>query len=349
VTYSQSIIDKQAMYDKLSRFLGGLVPDAEVRRKAELAVKINRLKQKRNAIILGHNYMEPAIYHAIADFVGDSLELCRKAAKTTEPIIVFCGVRFMAETAKTLNPTKTVLLPAKKAGCSLAESITAADVRALKRRFPGAPVVSYVNTYADVKAESDICCTSGNAVAVVNSLHADTIIFLPDEFLAGNVARATGKHLIFPTVMGGANPALDYQMVGWRGRCQVHEQFTVDDIRRVRADFPGVVVLAHPECHPDVTAAADFAGSTGAMVRYVETTNAPRYILLTESAMADNIAAAHPEKEILRVCAVRCPHMEEITLEGTLKSLQLGRYVIRLPEKVRVRAARAVERMIAIG
>ncbi len=343
------ITDPDEMYGKLQRFLGAVMPDAEVRRKAQLAAKINRLKLKKNAIILGHNYMEPAIYHSIADFVGDSLELCRKAATTTEPIIVFCGVRFMAETAKILNPDKTVLLPARVAGCSLAESITAADVRALKRRFPGAPVVSYVNTYADVKAESDICCTSGNAVAVVNSLRAETIIFLPDEFLASNVARATGKHIVFPSVTGGTDAALDYQLVGWRGRCEVHEKFTVDDIRRVRAQFPGVVILAHPECSPDVTAAADFAGSTGAMIRYVETTAAPRYLLLTESAMADNIAAAHPEKEILRVCAVRCPHMEQITLEGTLAALQRGRYVIRLPERVRVRAARAVERMIAIG
>lgn len=344
-----NLTDADAIYARLKRFLGDIVADDEVRRKARLAARINTLKRRKNAIILGHNYMEPAIYHTIADFVGDSLELCRKAATTTEPTIVFCGVRFMAETAKTLNPTRTVLLPVRTAGCSLAESITAADVRALKRRYPGVPVVSYVNTYADVKAESDICCTSGNAVTVVNSVQSDTVIFLPDEFLAGNVARATGKHIIFPAVMGGADPALDYQMIGWRGRCEVHEQFTVEDIRSVRARFPDVVILAHPECHPDVTAAADFAGSTGAMVRYVETTNAPRYLLLTEIAMSDNIAAAHPDKEILRVCAVRCPHMEQITLEATLTSLQRGRYVIRLPERVRVRAARAVERMIAIG
>ena len=299
-------------------------------------------------MILGHNYMEPALYHSIPDFVGDSLELSRKAAKTDKDIIVFCGVRFMAETAKILNPGKTVLLPAQKAGCSLAASITAADVRALKARFPGAPVVTYVNTYADVKAESDICCTSGNAVAVVNSLNADTVIFLPDEYLAKNVVRETGKRIIFPTLDLNLNLGLNL-MIGWHGRCEVHEKFTVDDIRRVRQQFPDVVILAHPECSPEVTQAADFAGSTGAMIRYVEQTNAPRYLLLTECAMGDNIAAANPDKEMLRLCTVRCPHMNEITLEDTLNALQLDRYVIEVPEEIRVRAARAVERMIAIG
>jgi quinolinate synthase len=252
----------------------------------------------------------------------------------------------MAETAKILNPTKTVLLPSEKAGCSLAESITAADVRALKARFPGAPVVTYVNTYADVKAESDICCTSGNAAAVVNSLKSDTIIFLPDEYLAKNVARETGKRIIFPTL--DLNLGLNL-MIGWHGRCEVHEKFTVDDIRRVREQFPDVVILAHPECSPEVTQAADFAGSTGAMIRYVEQTKAPRYLLLTECAMGDNIAAANPDKEMLRLCTVRCPHMNQITLEDTLVALQLNRYVIEVPEEIRVRAARAVERMIAIG
>jgi quinolinate synthase len=338
----------QAMYLKLKRLLGGYTPDFELRFKAELAVEINRLKRAKNAVILGHNYMEPALYHSIPDFVGDSLELSRKAAKTDKDIIVFCGVRFMAETAKILNPGKTVLLPAQKAGCSLAASITAADVRALKARFPGAPVVTYVNTYADVKAESDICCTSGNAVAVVNSLNVDTVIFLPDEYLAQNVARETGKRIIFPTLDLNLNLGLNL-MIGWHGRCEVHEKFTVDDIRRVRQQFPDVVILAHPECSPEVTQAADFAGSTGAMIRYVEQTNAPRYLLLTECAMGDNIAAANPDKEMLRLCTVRCPHMNEITLEDTLKALQLDRYVIEVPEEIRVRAARAVERMIAIG
>jgi quinolinate synthase len=341
------------MYSKLKRMLGDYTPDFELRYKAELAVEINRLKRAKNAVILGHNYMEPALYHSIPDFVGDSLELSRRAARTDKDIIVFCGVRFMGETAKILNPSKTVLLPARKAGCSLAESITAADVRALKQRFPGVPVVTYVNTYADVKAESDICCTSGNAVAVVNSLESDTIIFLPDEYLAGNVARETGKRIIYPSRFDLATAAPDRAghtgLIGWQGRCEVHEKFTVDDIRRVREQFPDVVILAHPECSPEVTQTADFAGSTGAMIRYVEQTRAPRYLLLTECSMGDNIAAANPDKEMLRLCTVRCPHMNEITLEDTLKALQLNRYVIEVPEEIRVRAARAVERMIAIG
>lgn len=340
------------MYQKLKAMLHDVAPDMELRYKAELAAEVNRLKKEKNAVILGHNYMEPALYYSIPDFVGDSLELSRKAAQTDKDIIIFCGVRFMAETAKILNPTKTVLLPAKKAGCSLAESITGEDVRALKRRFPGVPVVSYVNTYADVKAESDICCTSSNAVAVIESLGSDTIIFLPDEYLAKNVARETGKHVIFPTLIAGSAPkdtGIDYQMIGWHGRCEVHEKFTVNDIRDVRQQFPDVVILAHPECSPEVVESSDYSGSTTAMIKYIEQTSAPHYLLLTECSMGDNIIAAHPEKPMLRLCSVRCPHMNEITLEETLKSLQNNQYVIEVPEEIRLRAARAVERMIAIG
>jgi quinolinate synthase len=295
--------------------------------------------------------MEPALFYSIPDYTGDSLDLSRKAAQTDKDIIVFCGVRFMAETAKILNPTKTVLLPAEKAGCSLAASITAADVRALKKRFPGVPVVSYVNTYADVKAESDICCTSSNAAAVVDSLHAQTVIFLPDEYLAKNVALETGKHIIFP-LAGTAtfeDTSLDYQMIGWHGRCEVHEKFTVKDIETVRAQFPDVVILTHPECSPEVVAASDFSGGTNAMIRYVQQSKAPHYLLLTECAMGDNIAAANPEKDMLRLCMVRCPHMNTITLEDTLNALQFNRFLIEIPEEVRSRAAKAVERMIAIG
>ena len=340
----------QDMLTRLQTKLGNLAPEFELYYKAELAVEILELKQQRNAVILGHNYMEPALFHSIPDFTGDSLDLSRKAATTDKDVIVFCGVRFMAETAKILNPTKTVLLPSEKAGCSLAASITAEDVRALKARFPGAPVVSYVNTYADVKAESDICCTSSNAVAVVESLKADTVIFLPDEYLARNVARETGKHIIFPTLQPvNGDTLLDYQLVGWHGRCEVHEKFTVDDIRRVRAQFPDVVILAHPECSPEVVAAADFAGSTNAMIRYVQQTSAPHYLLLTECAMGDNIAAANPEKDMLRLCMVRCPHMNMITLEDTRDALLFNRYVIEIPEDIRQRAYRAVERMIQIG
>jgi len=340
----------QDMLTRLQTKLGNLAPEFELHYKAELAVEILELKRQRNAVILGHNYMEPALFHSIPDFTGDSLDLSRKAATTDKDVIVFCGVRFMAETAKILNPTKTVLLPSEKAGCSLAASITAEDVRALKARFPGAPVVSYVNTYADVKAESDICCTSSNAVAVVESLKADTVIFVPDEYLARNVARETGKHIIFPTLQPvNGDTLLDYQLVGWHGRCEVHEKFTVDDIRRVRAQFPDVVILAHPECSPEVVAAADFAGSTNAMTRYVQQTRAPHYLLLTECAMGDNIAAANPEKDMLRLCMVRCPHMNMITLEDTRDALLFNRYVIEIPEDIRQRAYRAVERMIQIG
>jgi quinolinate synthase len=340
------------MYLKMKALLRNVVPDVELRIKAEIAEQINQLKVEKNAVILGHNYMEPALFHSIPDYVGDSLFLARMAAKTEKDIIVFCGVEFMAETAKILNPTKTVLLPAAKAGCSLAESITAQDVRNLKARFPGVPVVTYVNTYADVKAESDICCTSGNAVAVVESLKTDTIIFLPDEYLAANVANETGKHIIFPTTGAKGlefDTSLDYQMVGWRGRCEVHEKFTVADIRSVREQFQDVVILAHPECSPEVVAASDFSGSTTAMIQHIEQSNAPHFLLLTECAMGDNIIASNPDKPMLRLCSVRCPHMNQITLEDTLKALQLTQYVIEVPEPIRVRALKAVERMIAIG
>jgi len=339
------------MYAEMKAKLSGVVPDFELKIKAELAAEINRLKTEKNAVILGHNYMEPALFYSIPDFVGDSLELARKAAQTDKDIIVFCGVKFMAETAKLLNPTKTVLLPAKKAGCSLAESITAEDVRELKKKFPGVPVVTYVNTYADVKAESDICCTSGNAKAVVDSLGTDTVIFLPDEYLAKNVAKETGKRIIFPTMdpRKTSDEDLDYQMVGWLGRCEVHDKFTVEDIANVRKQFPDVTILAHPECSPEVVAASDFSGSTTAMIRHVEKTNAPHYLLLTECAMGDNVAAANPDKDMLRLCSVRCPHMNQITLEDTLESLKKNQYIIEIPEDILKRAARAVERMIAIG
>lgn len=339
------------MYAEMKSKLAGVVPDFELKLKAELAAEINRLKIEKNAVILGHNYMEPALFHSIPDFVGDSLELSRKAAQTDKDIIVFCGVKFMAETAKLLNPTKTVLLPSQKAGCSLAESITAEDVRELRKKFPGVPVVTYVNTYADVKAESDICCTSGNAKAVVDSLGTDTVIFLPDEYLAKNVAKETGKRIIFPTMdpRKKSDDALDYQMIGWLGRCEVHDKFTVEDIANVRKQFPDVTILAHPECSPEVVAASDFSGSTTAMIRHVENTSAPHYLLLTECAMGDNVAAANPGKDMLRLCSVRCPHMNQITLEDTLESLKKNQYIIEIPEDILKRAARAVERMIAIG
>ncbi|MDQ7029905.1 MAG: quinolinate synthase NadA [Ardenticatenia bacterium] len=346
--------DAERLYEELKAKLHDVVPDVELWYKARLAAKIMALKEARNAIILGHNYMEPALYHSIPDFTGDSLELSRKAAQTDREIIVFCGVKFMAETAKILNPDKVVLLPSERAGCSLAASITAEDVRQLRARFPGVPVVTYINTYADVKAESDICCTSSNAVAVVESLKSETVIFIPDEYLARNVARETGKHIIVPARLPTGHvhvddTAVDYQIIGWHGRCEVHEKFTVEDIEAVRAQFPDVVILAHPECSPEVVEAADFSGSTSAMIRFVERTEAPRYLVLTECAMGDNIAAANPEKEMLRLCSVRCPHMNQITLEETLASLQHTQHVIDVPEDVRVRALRAVERMLEVG
>ena len=345
--------DTEAMYTQLKRKLQDVIPDVELRIKAELAAQINALKREKNAVILGHNYMEAALYHSIPDFTGDSLELCRKAAQTDKDIIVFCGVRFMAETAKILNPKKTVLLPTPKGGCSLAESITADDVKALREKYPGVPIVTYVNTYADVKAESDICCTSGNAAKVVESLDTDRIIFLPDEYLAKNTAKETGKRIIFPTKVPKAENTSDgnlqYELIGWEGRCEVHEQFTVTDIETVRRQFPDVVVLAHPECSPEVVEASDYSGSTSAMVRYVEETQAPRYLLLTECSMGDNIAAANPKKDLLRLCSIRCPHMGEITLEDTLEFLEKNQYVIEVEKAVRDRALQAVERMISIG
>ncbi|MFZ9857757.1 MAG: quinolinate synthase NadA [Roseiflexaceae bacterium] len=340
----------QALYEEMKISLGKMVPDFELYYKSEIAIEINQLKKERNAVVLGHNYMEPVLFHTIPDFRGDSLDLSRKAATTDKDIIIFCGVKFMAETAKILNPSKTVLMPAERAGCSLAESITAADVRALKRKYPGVPVVTYVNTYADVKAESDICCTSGNAVAVVESLKSDTVIFLPDQYLAANVAQMTGKHIIFPSLTGQADTnLLDVQMIGWHGKCEVHEKFSVEDIKAVREQFPDVVVVSHPECSPEVVAASDFAGSTNAMIKFVQDSKAPHYLVLTECSMGDNIAAANPEKDLLRLCMVHCPHMNMITMENVRDSLLYTRTVIDVPEDIRVRAYTAVERMIQIG
>jgi quinolinate synthase len=344
----------EEIYSNLRARLGDVMPEGEILLKAEVAAEVFRLKVERNAVILGHNYMEPSLFHSVPDFQGDSLELSRRAAETDKSVIVFCGVRFMAETAKILNPTKTVLLPTEKGGCSLAESITAADVRALRAAYPGVPIVTYINTYADVKAECDICCTSSNAVAVVESLKSDTVIFLPDEYLARNVARETGCHVIVPSVLpkpGAAKPGSDVEqvMIAWKGRCEVHELFTTDDVDSVRKQFPDVMILAHPECSPDVVAKADFSGSTTAMIKAVEKSKATRYLLLTECSMGDNIVAANPGKEMLRLCSHRCPHMHEITLEQTRDSLKYMRWEVDVPEEIRVRALRSVERMLAIG
>lgn len=343
------------MAKKLSR----VVPDAELRIKAELVFEINRLKMERGAIILGHNYMEPALFHTVPDIVGDSLHLSREAARTKCDPIIFCGVRFMAETAKILNPTRTVLLPAKKAGCSLAASITAEDVRKLRAKYPGVPIVTYINTYADVKAECDVCCTSANAAKVVLSLNSDTVIFLPDEYLAQNVAKETGKTIIIASKasLGKTNGHADsndiktktLNIVGWNGRCEVHEKFTVQDIENARRQFPGVLVLAHPECSPEVVNASDFSQSTSKMTEFVRNTNAPHYMILTECSMADNIIADNPDKEILRICSIRCPHMNEITLEDTLHALRANEQIIEVPEDISKRARRSLERMLEVG
>ncbi len=339
-------------YQEMSAQMSSLVPDFELRLKAELVVKINQLKKERNAVILGHNYMEPALFHSVADITGDSLELCRKAKEAAANVIVFCGVEFMAETAKILNPTRQVLIPSLKAGCSLASSITASDVRRLKEQYPGVPVVTYINTYADVKAETDVCCTSGNAAKVVDSLDSETVIFLPDEYLARNVAKETGKHIIFPEdnpMASLGDTTLDKHFIGWHGKCEVHDLFQPDDIENVRKQFPNVVVLAHPECPPDVVDVSDFSGSTSKMIQYVEKNDAENFLLLTECAMADNIIAANPEKEILRLCSHRCPHMAQITLEDTLAALENLRYEVNVPQDVAQKALASIERMLEIG
>ncbi|NIR45144.1 MAG: quinolinate synthase NadA [Gemmatimonadetes bacterium] len=315
------------IYERIS----DMVPELEWRLQAPLIHEILRLKQEVGAVILAHNYQVPQIFFGIADFQGDSLGLAQAAMEVDEDTIVFCGVHFMAETAKILNPEKRVLIPDLEAGCSLSESITAADVRLLKERYPGVPVVTYVNTPAAIKAESDICCTSANARAVVESLDVDRVIFLPDEYLARNVQRET-----------------DVEVIAWKGRCIVHEQFTVAELRSYRDQFPGLLILAHPECAPEVCNEADFVGSTTAMINYVDESDAPRILLVTECSMSDNVQEAHPDKELVRPCTL-CPHMKKITLENTLAALRRGRYEVDVPEDVRVRAHRALTRMLEIG
>jgi quinolinate synthase len=288
------------------------------------------LKRARNAVILAHNYQTPEIFHCVADIVGDSLALAREAMKAKADVIVLAGVHFMAETAKLLNPEKRVLIPDLKAGCSLAESITPADVKLLRERFPGAPVVTYVNTSAAVKAESDICCTSGNAKKIVEALGVPRVIMIPDEYLAQNIARETGVEIIT-----------------WAGHCEVHERFTAGEIRELRARHPGVIVLAHPECPPDVVAEADFAGSTAAMSDYVDRKQPARVVLVTECSMSDNVAVRHPEIEFVRPCNL-CPHMKRITLGKIRRSLETMTEEVTIDPAVAGRARRAVERMLAL-
>ena len=314
------------LYDKVKSVIlpaewSAFAPDVEA---------ILALKRERNAVILAHNYQTPEIFHGVADIVGDSLALAREAMKTDADVIVLAGVHFMAETAKLLNPGRRVLVPDLRAGCSLAESITAADVRLLRQRWPGVPVVAYVNTSAAVKAESDICCTSGNARKIVESLGVPRVIMLPDEYLAQNVAAETGV-----------------QIVTWAGHCEVHERFSAADVRQLRAGHPGIVVLAHPECPPEVVAEADFAGSTAAMADYVEREKPGRVVLMTECSMSDNIAALHPELDFVRPCNL-CPHMKRITLPKIRRALETLQHEVTIDRAVAVAARRSVERMLAV-
>jgi quinolinate synthase len=288
------------------------------------------LKKSRNAVILAHNYQTPEIFHCVADIVGDSLALAREAMHAEADVIVLAGVHFMAETAKLLNPSKTVLIPDRRAGCSLADSITPEDVRLLRQNYPGVPIVTYVNTSAAVKAESDICCTSGNARAVIESLGVDRVIMLPDEYLAKNIAAET-----------------KVKVITWTGHCEVHERFSAEEVRQLREDHPGVVVLAHPECRPDVLAEADFAGSTAAMSSYVATKRPPRVVLLTECSMSDNVAIQYPDLEFIRPCNL-CPHMKTITLGNIRRALETMQHQVTIDESVAARARLAVERMLAV-
>jgi quinolinate synthase len=309
----------------------GIIPDVEWPVHAPYIHRIEQLKKERNAVLLAHNYQTPEIYHGVADYRGDSLGLAQEGAQTDADVIVLCGVHFMAETAKILSPEKTVLIPDLRAGCSLAESITGADVRRMRARHPGAPVVTYVNTSAEVKAESDICCTSSNAVRVVESLGADKVIFLPDEYLASYVASQT-----------------KVEIVPWDGRCEVHERFTAKEVRGYRAAAPDLVVLAHPECPPDVLAEADFVGSTSGMARYVQERKPTRVAMITECSMSDNVAAENPEVEFIRPCNL-CPHMKRITLPKILRSLETLEHRVEVDPAISQKARRAVEAMLKVG
>jgi quinolinate synthase len=307
-----------------------VIPPLEWPSFADDVDAILALKRERNAVVLAHNYMTPEIFHCVSDITGDSLLLAREAQTVQADVIVMAGVHFMAETAKMLNPGKMVLIPDVEAGCSLASSITAADVRLLRQRYPGRPVITYVNTSAEVKAESDICCTSGNAKKIVESLGVPEVIMIPDKYLAANVARETGVKII-----------------AWEGACEVHERFTPRQIRTLRAENPGVVVLAHPECPPDVVDEADFAGSTAAMSDYVTHRQPGRVVLITECSMADNVAVLHPKIDFVRPCNL-CPHMKRISLGNIRSALEHLQHEVVIAPDVAARARQAVERMLAV-
>jgi quinolinate synthase len=308
-----------------------VIPEIEWPIHAPHIAAINELKIEKNAIILAHNYQTPEIYHCVADITGDSLALAQRAADTDADIIVLAGVHFMAETAKLLCPDKTVLIPDLGAGCSLAESITAADVRKLREEYPGVPVVTYVNTSAEVKAECDICCTSGNALSIVESLGSDRVIFLPDEYLAAYVAEQT-----------------DIEIISWKGRCEVHERFTADELESFRADHEGLTIIAHPECPPDVLATSDFVGSTAQMQDYVVNERPSKVLMVTECSMSDNVSAGIDDVEFIRPCNL-CPHMKKITLAKIQASLETLSPAVQIDAAVADRARASVERMLDVG
>ena len=315
------------IYQKISK----VVPEVEWAFHAPLIHKINKLKKEKNAVVLAHNYQTPEIFYGIADIAADSLALAVEAEKTSANIIVMCGVHFMAETAKLMNPNKKVLLPDMSAGCSLSSSIAGEDVRLLKRKYPGVPVVSYVNTSADVKAETDVCCTSANAVKVVESLKVKKVIFLPDDYLAKYVASNT-----------------NVEIISWKGTCIVHEQFTAKEINEIRKENPGIVVIAHPECPPDVIKASDFAGSTTGMSKYVNKNQPKKVMMVTECSMSDNVQIENPNVEFIRPCNL-CPYMKKITLPKILDCLEKESNEIIIPNNLMDKARRSVERMTSIG
>ena len=310
--------------------LDGVLPDIEIAALAPVIEEIEELKESRNAVVLAHNYMTPDIYHGVADMKGDSLALARLAKKTDAEVILMAGVHFMAETAKIVNQSKTVLIPDMDAGCSLADAITGADVRLLRERYPGVPVVTYVNTSAEVKAEADICCTSGNAVQVVESLGTDRVIFLPDRFLGQWVAGQT-----------------DIDMILWEGSCMVHERFTAEELRVYRDMHPGIQIIAHPECPSDVLEEADFVGSTAGMIQWVKTEQPRQVVMVTECSMSDNVAAESPETEFTQPCNL-CPHMKRITLTGIRDSLRDMKHEVIVDPTRAEQASASVERMLEV-
>ncbi len=325
--YSSSVAREMApLYERVARF----IPEIEWAVHAPYVAEILRLKRERNAVILAHNYQTPEIYHCVADIVGDSLRLAYDAKTVDAEVIVLAGVYFMAETAKLVNPNKTVLMPDVRAGCSLATSITGADIRLLRQKYPGVPVVTYVNSSAEVKAESDICITSGNAVKVVESLNVDKILCLPDQYLAQWIASQT-----------------KVEVITWQGQCEVHERFTGAELRAYRAQYPGVTILAHPECPQDVLKEADFVGSTAAMSGYVRKQQPAKVVMITECSMADNVALENPEVEFVRPCNL-CPHMKRITLPKILHTLQTMTTEVVIDPAIEAPARAAVERMLAV-